>query len=101
MGQVRLDCNENSAEINIAILPDYRGRGYAVFAIKESCVMIFDEFPGLDVVFAHIQENNMASQKSFFGAGFKSRGNTLYKNNKCVEFALTREDLKRGLSKGF
>lgn len=84
-GQVRIDIQNNKAEINIGILPEYRGRGYGSIAIHKACKRILTKVSTVDTIVAHIKFDNIASQKSFARAGFSEGRTAMYKNNKCLE----------------
>jgi RimJ/RimL family protein N-acetyltransferase len=84
-GQVRIDIHNNKAEINIGILPKYRGRGYGSIAIRKSCKRVLTKVSTLDTIFAHIKPDNIASIKSFARARFVEGGDVMCENNKCVE----------------
>lgn len=90
IGQVRLDIEQDMAEINIAIAPEHRKRGYGSIAIEEACKSTFDKVPRLTKIFAHIKVGNVASVRSFGRAGFVEIGAVNYKDNECLEMILER-----------
>jgi len=89
-GQIRFDIENNQAEVHISILPEFRGRGTAVLALKKACRLIFSKNPGTNLITAHIKLNNSASRKSFLNAGFKEANLKLIHHNRCIEMVLER-----------
>jgi len=71
IGQVRFDNKEyTEAEIDIAISPNYRGRGYGTNAIKKASDIYLNNFK-VDNIMAKIKNDNIASIIAFKRAGFK------------------------------
>ncbi|MBJ6727101.1 GNAT family N-acetyltransferase [Geomesophilobacter sediminis] len=68
--------DENAAEINYVItLPPYRGRGIATAAILDSMHTLKSQ--GIRYLYTVIHEENVASLKSFYKAGFEDFGSTV------------------------
>jgi UDP-2,4-diacetamido-2,4,6-trideoxy-beta-L-altropyranose hydrolase len=71
-GQVRFDFHSNeSCEINIAVAPQWRGRGFGTILIREGINKIFQDFPGTRSILALIKPDNAASKKAFQKCGFQ------------------------------
>ena len=69
-GYCRLACDDNEGEISIAILPQFRGRGIATFAIRS----LIRRAKKLGIQpFAEVKRNNVASLKAFLKAGMRPR----------------------------
>ena len=70
IGQVRFNKNQNMAQIDIAIAPNFRGQGYGTLSLTKSCEFYFNNFE-IDYIIAKIKKENAASIKAFEKAGFK------------------------------
>jgi RimJ/RimL family protein N-acetyltransferase len=57
-------------EINIAIAPEWRGRGLGTILIKEGVSNILRDFPKIRTILALIKSDNTASKKTFQKCGF-------------------------------
>lgn len=90
LGQVRIDITGSVGEIDVAILPKYRKKGYGNFLIHQACLSAFDKFKNLKKIEAYIKIINRASKLSFLKAGFVNSGVCTYKNFQCfkLEFSL-------------
>jgi UDP-2,4-diacetamido-2,4,6-trideoxy-beta-L-altropyranose hydrolase len=70
VGQVRFDLRDDgTAEVDISIDADYRGRGYGTEALQLACRRLFRE-ASTSAVVARIKANNAASIQAFQKAGF-------------------------------
>lgn len=86
VAQVRFDRLDNGdAEINIAVMEKFRGKGYGTDIIHKSSVMFFGEFPECARIFAYIKSDNAASIRSFTKAGYVFQKETEHKGQKCTE----------------
>lgn len=69
-GQTRVDIEEQGAEVNISLMPEFQGRGVAFIAIEQVMEKISQE-QGIKIFMAHIHRENIASQKLFEKLGFE------------------------------
>ena len=76
IAQVRFDRAGREAEVSIAVVAAFRGKGYGTGIISEATKKCFDVFPDVGRVVAHINMDNAASEKSFTKAGYLSEGET-------------------------
>ena len=90
IGQIRFDISKLTAESDISILSQCRGRGYGSYMINSACARLFQAKPALKRIFAHVKEDNTASRRSFAKAGFMERGVVNYRGHNCSEMVLTR-----------
>jgi len=86
-GQIRIDIKGATGEASIALLPEYRGKGYASPAIYKSCKRILTKIPNLHIV-AYIKLGNIVSVKSFARAGFAEAGISNHGRQKCIKMTL-------------
>jgi RimJ/RimL family protein N-acetyltransferase len=85
IGQVRFDVgNDGTAEIDISIVPVYRGKGNGSELLKEACAYAFSG-AGIEAIVAHIKPENRASVRVFEKAGFEVTGTTEFKGHACIE----------------
>lgn len=84
IGQVRIDLEGAAGEMDIAIVSEERGKGYAREAIEAAVREAFESMPALEKVNAYIKPENVASQKSFVKAGFQTQDKVVYKGHECV-----------------
>ena len=92
IGQIRFDINRKAdiAEVDIAIIPMCRGKGYGVKLLKMGCKYAFERLH-IKRVIAHIKPENEISVITFSNAGFLNCGYVDYKAQKCVEMVLENE----------
>lgn len=89
IAQVRFDfIKEKEAEINIAVIKDFRNKGYGTEVLKKSSNNFLEEFPQIKTIYAFIKPDNKASLRSFEKAGFLFSKNTIKRGNECVEMIL-------------
>lgn len=62
------------ADINIAVVSEFRGKGYGTEIIKKTTVLFLTEHPAVSLVRAYINLGNEASRKSFAKAGYVLQG---------------------------
>lgn len=91
IGQIRIDLKEGAGEIDIALVPSWRGKGYAPWAIQQAVSQVFQERAEVKTVNAYIKESNAASQKSFERAGFQPKGQATFQGNECIHMAYERQ----------
>lgn len=77
VGQIRFDRNprKGEAEIDIAIAPALRGKGYGLALLKEAVTVFFNNFEE-SVLIAKVKNENGASMKIFEKAGFSLSGSS-------------------------
>lgn len=66
-----IDSRNRTAEININIAPEHRGKGLGTLAIKESCNYGFSHLNIIKVI-AKVKKENTSSTKVFSKAGFRA-----------------------------
>lgn len=71
IGVVRFDEVGETAEINITIADEFRGKGYGCQSIWQACRFFLASHPHIKKVIARIKEENEVSIKSFAKANFK------------------------------
>lgn len=69
IGQARFDRTGDSAEIDINLAPEHRGKGYERVSIERGCARYFNNFPVTRII-AKIKKPNAASLRAFQNAGF-------------------------------
>lgn len=70
IGQIRLDRRSaDEAEVSLALLQDWRGKGFGREAIVQACEAAFHDL-GVSTVVAEIKTGNAASESAFASAGF-------------------------------
>lgn len=74
VAQVRFDADGQSAEVSIAVVKDFRGKGYGAEILKAAAARFFSEFPDVKTIRAFINLGNDASLRSFGKAGYKLVG---------------------------
>lgn len=70
MGQVRFDISGKQAEISIALLANFRGRGLGSKVIGQACSYFFNSQTQIKKIIAQIKAKNNSSIKAFAKAGF-------------------------------
>ena len=68
---VRFDVKESRALVSINLKPNQRGKGLAKACLANSIDYLSKYFPDIKKIVAEIKEDNIASQKTFLGIGFK------------------------------
>ncbi len=91
IGQLRLDMDSQfkSAELSIALAPEFRGQGFGTDILKSGVQLAFHRYP-ITQINAFIRRGNEASQKIFSSAGFIFSGVTRHKDRKCILMTLER-----------
>ena len=69
VGQIRFDCEGDSAEVDLHLAPQQRGKGYGTQLIVSGTQKIFAETP-IQSIEASVKKDNAASAKAFEKAGF-------------------------------
>ena len=78
---IRFDISELNAIISINLNPTQRGNGLAKSCLIRSIEFFSKEYIEIENLIAEIKEDNIASQKTFFGIGF-----TKYNSKENVGF---------------
>ncbi len=94
-GQIRIDVDKSQGELDISLLPKFRGYGLGTKAIKKLCELSFKKFPTLEVIRAYIKMENKASQKIFLNAGFSKTGYANRQRQRCIKMALKVIGIKK------
>lgn len=75
IGSIRFDVvSDTDADVNVAVSPSVRGRGYGRFVIRAGTLQFLTERPSIRSVRAYIKPDNRASVRSFTRAGYKNCG---------------------------
>lgn len=93
VGYMRIQIEDGVGETSVAVLPKFRRRGYATFAIEEVCMRVFVERPEVNVMYAHIKPGNIPSLRAFTKAGFRGGALVNYEGHECVEMIFTHDDV--------
>jgi len=70
IAQTRFDVIGNDAEVSIAVVKEYRGKGYGSEILRKTSRECFEMFPDLKVINAFINFGNDNSARSFSKAGY-------------------------------
>ncbi|MAE81185.1 MAG: GNAT family N-acetyltransferase [Flammeovirgaceae bacterium] len=73
IGQIRFDCEEAKAEIDVHLAPEQRGKGYGSLLITEGAKKLFAE-TDITTIDALVKEENEASKKAFLKSAFQEVG---------------------------
>ena len=68
---VRFDINESRALISINLNPSYRGKSLGKESLIQSIKFFSRKYPLIKKLFAEVNEENVASKKTFLGVGFE------------------------------
>ena len=90
VGQVRIDLEYDTGEINIALSQEYRGFGLGTLVTKKACHLTFKKYRYVKKIVAHIKSNNLTSQRSFMKAGFIDKGKINYLGHPCRRMVLEK-----------
>lgn len=74
VAQTRYDVSGEEAEVSIAVVKDFRGKGYGTEILRKTANQFFKDFPGVRAVKAFINLGNDASVRSFSKAGYQYVG---------------------------
>lgn len=85
LAQVRYDRKDDFAEIDYAVIPSFREKGFGTKILLMTWEMACREL-GVRQVRGVVKEDNKASIFSFFNAGFEKLGNENYFGISCVIF---------------
>lgn len=84
IGQLRFEENNSKVEINLALIPKARGKGFGTEAIKLGTKTAIEKMKAKKIL-AYTLIKNLASIKAFEKAGFKNLGSTTHKNTQTVK----------------
>lgn len=90
IGQVRIDIIDDSGEIDVAILPDYWGKGYGSWGISKACHKVFKTRTDVHEIKALIKNENRGSISSFKKAGFIITGKIIFKRQNITIMTLMK-----------
>jgi len=68
---VRFDLNESGALISINLNPSKRGKNLGKESLIKSIEFFSKKYPSTKKIFAEVNEENIASKKTFLGVGFE------------------------------
>jgi len=60
-----------SVEINIVVVPEWKGKGLGGKIIREGIALFRSEHPEIYIIIALINPDNISSRKVFAGCGFQ------------------------------
>jgi len=83
----------NEMECYVKLLPQFRGSGYAIEALKKSIEFVFS-FLKIDTLFAYISQENKRGWLVAERSGLKYMGDiiTEQKNKKVMKFSMNKND---------
>lgn len=93
IGQVRLNCNNETAVISYSIAKKYRGRGFGKFIIKLIEDEVISMWPNVKVLFGSVKLNNIASQRIFEHNGYRKK--VKEESEKIIDYYKTINTRKR------
>lgn len=73
IAQVRFDARGEEAEVSVAVVKDWRGKGYGTEILRQSARLCFKNFPAVERIRAFINLGNDSSVRSFSKAGYQYR----------------------------
>ena len=88
-GQVRFDCEESDAVVDVHLAPGQRGKGLGRELITSGIKKLFEETDIQDI-HAYVKIDNEASRKTFEHAGFKNIGTETMKEHEVYHYILKR-----------
>lgn len=88
IGQIRFDRTGNSAEIDFAVIPEERKRGWGWYILVMTCFKMLRDDPGLDYLTATVKSSNVKSREAFETAGFQPYA----ENEKTIAFRLIKSN---------
>lgn len=77
-------------EVGYRFLPDFWGKGYATESVERSLELAFDEMK-LEVVYAYVHSENLASLQVLKKTGFVENGTFEEEDGTCIWFEMTEE----------
>ncbi|WP_425806403.1 GNAT family N-acetyltransferase [Desulfitobacterium sp. Sab5] len=86
IGQIRLNCEEDTAKVNYSVSKEYRGLGYGKIMIHYMEKKILLDRPDIKFIIAFVKSENEASKKVFEESGYTGT----YDNNKQQYFYLKK-----------
>mgnify|MGYP001558091807 CR=1 FL=1 len=100
IGQVRFDVREENpreAEVSIALVAEFRGKGYGNRILKSAAERFFALFPDAATLYAYINLGTEASLRSFQKAGYTLLGESTRGGQTRHEMALARPSVTQTL----
>jgi RimJ/RimL family protein N-acetyltransferase len=70
LGVLRLDLNEDQAEVSVSLHPACQGQGFGTRALSLGTRWVRRHLPGVRRLIARIRSDNLASERAFERAGF-------------------------------
>lgn len=91
-GQVRFDIDDGgkTVEISTSVSGGFQGKGIGSSSLRAADKILFENFPDIDKIFAHIKADNPASINAFLKAGYANQGKVDYEWHECIEMVSTR-----------
>ena len=74
IAQARFDIKEQNAEISVAVISVFRGKGYGTKIIAEATKLFFEKYHKILAVHAYANLENAASVRSFIKANYRHLG---------------------------
>ena len=73
VGQIRLNLENDSAEIGYSIAAEYRGKGYGHKILQLIVDEVKEHHPGIMTLIAKVKPDNLASKKLFESEGYEMK----------------------------
>ena len=89
VGQIRFDCSNGEAQVDVHIDPAKRGQGFGTRLILAGTAKLFEETT-VHTVHAFIRKENAASIRSFTKAGFSPQGSQMLRNAETMHYILKK-----------
>ena len=70
IGQIRLNINNNEAEISYSIGAEFRGKGYGHKILQLMTEVVQENYPEIKTLRAKVKQGNAASSKLFMSEGY-------------------------------
>lgn len=94
IGQIRFEvAPDGSAEVNISLVKEQRGRGYGRVAIQRACADL-TRTVSVSRIVAHVKPENVASVRAFDKAGFVEQGKEVIKGCQALRMTLAVTSLE-------
>lgn len=91
IAQTRYEVSGEEAEVSIAVVKEFRGKGYGSEILKKTASHFFKDFPEVRTVKAFINLGNEASVHSFRKAGYQYVGRSKEGGLERDKFVLIRD----------
>ena len=90
IGQIRFDCNNEKAEVDVHLAPEARGQGLGTPLILEGVRKLFSETE-VNEIHSTVKLENLPSSKIFLKAGFENLGTETVNSCEVYHYVLIRQ----------